>query len=105
MSGIKNETFKENAESFLTRWNIKFRYDRIWRKKYNIPFGSPEHLRANQIDIFLDLYEDQLYELAKEQYFQKQKDLEDYQKSGNVLKEEKMSQKEEDEIFKNFRFK
>ena len=52
-------------EDCIFEWSSRFRYDRLWRKKYNIPFGSKQHLEANQIDIYLDILEDKLAERIK----------------------------------------
>jgi len=31
---------KSQLEGFLVDWNLRFKRDRLWRKKYNISFGS-----------------------------------------------------------------
>jgi hypothetical protein len=104
----------ENSDSKLDRgvlerviaaWNIRFRYDRVYRKKYNIPFGSKQHLEANQVDMFLDLLEDKYIEKIQKDYIQRIKDYEDYKKSGVVFKENNLSQEEEDKLFKKARFR
>lgn len=101
---MENRTLKNNLESFLLSWNHRFRYDRLWRRKYNIPFLSEKHLQANQIDIYLDMLEDRLYDRAQDAYEQKQKDSEAYKK-GSFLKEEVLSIEEEDKLFKKARLK
>lgn len=95
---------KEQFKSFIVAWNIRFKYDRLWRKKYNIPFGSEQHLKANQIDIYIDMYEDKVIQDIQLLYTQKQKDLEEYRKTGVFLKEEKMSEEAEDKLFKRIKF-
>jgi hypothetical protein len=76
----------QSLESFIIDWNIRFRYDRQYRKKYNIPFGSKEHLETNQIDIYLDSLEDKQFEKLEKEYRQIVKDKEDYKKTGKFLK-------------------
>ena len=49
-----------DIRSFLIEWNNRFPFDRIYRKKYNIPFGCEEHLNVSQIDIYLDIAEDRM---------------------------------------------
>jgi hypothetical protein len=57
---------KENIIS----WNVKFPMDRVWRKKYVIPFNSIAHQESNFIDQLFDLEEDKLFEelATKEEY-------------------------------------
>ena len=62
---------KKDLETFIITWNVRFKRDREYRKKYNIPFGSREHLESNQIDMYLDLLEDKLFEKAKSNYLEK----------------------------------
>lgn len=96
---------RKDLESFLISWNIKFRYDRLWRQKYSIPFGSKEHLEMSQIDIFLDILEDKLFEKAQKAHFERLKDLEEFSKTGKILKEEVLSPEEEDKLFKKINYK
>ncbi len=99
MSSIKDTEF------FLVEWNLRFKRDRLWRKKYNISFGSEEHRKSNQIDQYLDLLEERMFNQVQTEHFQRIKDLEEYQKTGKFLRERKMSQEEEDALFKRARFK
>ena len=46
------------VEDFISIWNLQYPYDYIWRKKYNVPFGSEKHLCMNHIDMLIDLAED-----------------------------------------------
>jgi hypothetical protein len=96
---------RKDLESFMVAWNVRFKYDRLWRRKYNIPFMSDQHLQSNQIDIFLDLLEDKLVEKAQVSYLERQKNKEEYEKNGIFLKEIKISEEEEDRLFKKLRFK
>lgn len=103
MSNEKKITPK-NLDQFIISWNTLFKWDRVWRKKYNIPFGSEAHLKANPIDIYLDIREDIYFNKAQQKYMQSLKDFEDYQKTGNFLKEEILSEEEEDALFKKIKF-
>jgi hypothetical protein len=46
----------------LIEWNNKFPLDRKWRLKNNITLFSKEHLSVNQIDIYLEWLEEQIFE-------------------------------------------
>lgn len=92
-----------SSEDFLFDWNLRFKYDRRWRKKYNIPFGSEQHLKANQIDIYLDLKEDRLFDKLKYDYLKAKKDKEDLELTGKLLKEQTLSKEDDDEMFKHLR--
>ncbi len=91
------------SEDFLIKWNLRFRFDRVWRKKYQIPFGSKEHLEANQIDIFLDIQEDKLFERLQKKYIESEQDKLEYQKTGKFLKERKLASDKEDELIKKLK--
>lgn len=84
----------------VIKWNITFPLDRWWRKKYNVPFGSRQHLEMSPIDI--------LFEFCEEQYIQRiyeQGELEQ-EKERRLLEGEWISEsnspeqeKEDDELF------
>lgn len=95
----------KNLEQFILEWNSRFRYDRLWRKKYNVAFGSREHLEANQIDIYIDILEDKLANKIKSDLEQKEKDKRGFEKTGKLLKEQIESEEEVDDLLKNFKFK
>lgn len=42
-------------------WSNKFPLDSSFRKKHNIPFGSEEHRRINQIDVYYEWLEEELH--------------------------------------------
>lgn len=50
------------SKSFLIEWNNTFPLDRQFRKKYNIAFNSEAHRKTNQIDIYLEMMEDKLFD-------------------------------------------
>ena len=94
----------KDLKSFIVSWNIRFKNDRIWRKKYNIPFGSEKHLKANQIDIYLDIIEDELFEEAKKSHIENIEKLKEFN-SGKFIREKIISQAEEDALFEKIRLK
>ena len=73
-------------KQLLIVWNNTFPYDKLYRQKYNIPFGSEEHRKTNQIDIYLDILEDKLFEKYREEYTENKKLKEDYKKDGLMNK-------------------
>ena len=46
----------------IINWSINFPIDRIWRKKYNIPFNSSIHREVSFIDQLIDIEEDKFFE-------------------------------------------
>lgn len=95
---------RKELESFIKLWNVKFPYDRLWRKKYNIPFFSEAHLKASQIDIYLDLLEDRFIDRIQNKYIQSKKDKDDYYNNGVILKEDILTPEEEEKLFKSLKF-
>lgn len=56
-------------KQFLINWNILYPYDRVWRLKYNIPFGSEQHRNMHFQDMVMDLLEGKIMrELEEEQF-------------------------------------
>lgn len=97
---MENNTYKE-LKYFIVSWNNHFPYDRLFRKKYSIPFNSEQHRNLSQIDIYLDILEDKLIEKQFER-LAKEKDLkEDYIKTGEFLVdlEEKMTEDDREDFF------
>ena len=85
-----------DVKVFLVDWNNSFPLDRIWRKKYNIAFCSQQHLDVNQIDVFLDILEDRMFEHYTDTYKKDKERLDNYKKKGEVfvdiVDDEKISQ-------------
>lgn len=90
-------------KDFILEWNIRFKYDRIWRKKYNIPFGSEQHRNISQIDIYLDLLEDRTFAELEEQYLQLRQGEEELKQTGKFLKERKLTLEEEQKMLQGLR--
>ena len=61
---------QDDIRDYIINWNVRFPYDRQWRKKYNIPFKSAVHKEISFLDQLLDLEEDRIFEelAAKEEY-------------------------------------
>lgn len=57
----------DKYDTFILKWNIQYPYDRRWRKKYNVSFGSEQHLTTSHIDMAFDLREDDLFKRLQEQ--------------------------------------
>lgn len=76
-------------KDLIIKWNNLFPFDRYFRKKYNIAFGSPEHRALNQIDMYIDIMEDKFFNKYFKEIEEKQKDRKDYEKTGNFLKDRK----------------
>ena len=93
----------EDIDLYLKKWNQRFPYDRLWRKKYKIAFGSLEHLSINQIDIFLDIREDLLEERLKKQRIKFLKEKEEYEQKGVMFKESILSPEEEEKVWKKIK--
>lgn len=57
---MRKKQFSLNKE-FIIKWNNKYPFDYIWRRKYNIPFGSDKHLSMTLFDMIVDLEEQRMY--------------------------------------------
>lgn len=87
----------------VIQWNNKYPYDYLWRKKYNIPFGSEQHLKTSHVDMCFDMIEeDYIRNKIKEK-----RDEDDFMLDsitiGDKSKDKviKMAKKEVDEEFDN----
>lgn len=88
----------DQLKHHLLQWNVRFPLDRSFRLKHNIVFGSEDHKRINQIDIYLEHLENNLYieiyEEAKEAIAM-EKEFEE----GKWLKAPRISEKQELDLF------
>lgn len=50
---------KDEIKRFIFNWH-EFPFDYWWRKRYNIPFGSPTHREMNFIDMYIEYQEELL---------------------------------------------
>ena len=89
-----------DLKQFIYDWNLKYRIDRIYRKKYGIRFNSKEHRELNLIDMKIELEEDYLFEKLKFENETRGRDREDYIINGSWLREriEEMSEQDFNEI-------
>ena len=51
-----------DVQKFIELWNLKYPYDRWWRKKYNVPFGSKQHREASFIEMVIEFKEDRFFQ-------------------------------------------
>jgi hypothetical protein len=108
---------KSERSKFITEWNIKYPYDKVWRNKYKVAIFSSSHRDMSLFDILLDYEEDKLYEEAYEN--SKDKILKDEQSSitslrdkdyipgyGNWLasSEDSLSEQESEDLFNKLKF-
>jgi hypothetical protein len=80
----RQEAINLSVPLFIVEWNNKYPYDRWWRSKYNIPFGSNQHKETNFISMKIEYQEDLLFQKIK-------KEIEDNS-------EESLSEKEVDRM-------
>lgn len=94
---------KDFTRDFIIRWNNLYPLDRVYRKKYNIGFGSSAHRKLNQLDVYLDWLEDHIYEEYIEIVKVEEQEKKDF-KAGKWLKEQAdiVSEEEADNLFDNF---
>lgn len=52
----------DDVKDYIFSWNLRFPYDRLWRKKYNFAFNSSDHRESNFLDQLFDIKEDELFE-------------------------------------------
>lgn len=57
---------KDEIKRFIFNWH-EFPFDYWWRKRYNIPFGSPTHREMNFIDMNIEYQEELLLNDIMEQ--------------------------------------
>lgn len=86
---------KDEIKRFIFNWH-EFPFDYWWRKRYNIPFGSPTHREMNFIDMYIEYQEELLLnEIAVEE------DNEDVVLGNNDSEVVKLSKQEIDEDYDN----
>ena len=86
---------KDEIKRFIFNWH-EFPFDYWWRKRYNIPFGSPTHREMNFIDMYIEYQEELLLnEIAVEE------DNEDVVLGNNDNEVVKLSKQEIDEDYDN----
>jgi len=91
----KIKTFQEE----ILNWNSKYPWDYQWRKKYDIPFGSPKHLEMDFISMKFDLLEENMIQNAIFNSRRKERTFNTLLKPRKNDIEEKLSQDDIDDIF------
>jgi len=91
-----------NLRQTIVLWNNTFPYDRVYRQKHNIAFGSEEHRKVNQIDVYLDSLEDRMFKELLDEVAEEKQLAEAYKKNG-ILREECVQaiESELEDIFDN----
>lgn len=94
---------KKRLKDFISSWNFKYPYDYLWRKKYNVAFGSKQHLEMSHVDMVIDLYEEHLIQDWADEY-QRMKDESAFselsrQDEASGKEVVKMSKKEVDKAY------
>lgn len=92
MELLSKPTLENDARNYLALWH-RFPIDYWWRKKYGIPFGSPQHRAANFFDMLLE-YKEEL-EVVKANTAYEESEVMEF--SGG----QKLSQSEIDDDYEN----
>lgn len=95
-SNNRSKELTQNISNFLNQWHRDFILDYWWRKKHNIPFGSPEHRAMNFIDMLVEYQEDEEVRRLRERA-----SMEEYENYDGV----KISQEEIDSDYDNLDLK
>jgi len=90
------------SRTFLIRWNNNFPYDRWFRKKFSIGFGSEEHRKISQIDVFYEFYEEFLFKEYEEE-LEKRKVKEKLLLEGKWLQDREETDEEMERLFSNIK--
>lgn len=90
-----------SIETSIARWNNTFPFDKWWRDKYKIPFGSPQHLEMSPIHMFFEFQEREAY-LALEERIKLEEEKDKLYKEGTVLTSR--SEEPEDILFDKVKF-
>jgi transposase len=91
----------QDLREFIITWNNTFPTDKWWRDKYKIPFGSPAHLEANQIDIFIEYIEQKAYEDHRDHLIELDKKKDRLKKEGIWITISETPEDISDEDFEN----
>jgi hypothetical protein len=94
---MSQNKIRDEIRQQINNWNSKFPIDYWWRKKYNIPFGSPAHRDANLIDMFYDYEEEKIMNKIIESMTSE----EEGESVADLNVGKKMSNKELDDAFDN----
>ena len=94
----------KRLNSFIIEWS-RFSIDLWWRKRYNVPFGSPAHRAMNFIDMAIEYQEALLWNKAVHRPEDDTEDEEERFIDAQIADEEKktvnLTQEEIDEDYEN----
>jgi len=95
---LNNEEGRDFLKRKLINWNNKYPFDRAYRKKHSIGFGTEEHRALNFIDVYMDILEEQIIKegVAYWDEFDEKKKLYD---QGIWLREREVTKEQEDDLF------
>lgn len=77
----------QDLRQLLIQWNNTFPYDKLFRQKYGIAFGSKIHRETNQIDVYLDILEDKLFDKYRKEQIEIRELKDKYDKEGFISSE------------------
>lgn len=98
---LHKESFANSLDNFIYFWH-QFPIDYWWRKKYNIPFNSPQHRQMSLIDIYFEYREEMLIEEYRRKTEEEQEAAEnEILKINNSKEVVKMTNKEIEEDYDN----
>jgi len=91
----------QTVKSFVINWNNRFPIDLWWRKKYNVAFNSEQHRKLNLIDALIEYQEEIIFKDFIKKIEEEKKNIEEFNLTGNYLKETEMTQEQIDKVFEN----
>lgn len=75
-----------DLQELVTIWTLKYKFDRLYRIKHNIRFGSKEHRDLHPLDMVFAMKEDAFFEKLYLDRKKEREALEDYKKTGDPVK-------------------
>jgi hypothetical protein len=95
----------KQSTAFIIEFNNTFPLDREYRKNHGIPLFSEQHRNINQIDVYLEWLENEVYEEHELVIAERKKKAELYKKGEWVVKKEDIEAEANiDELFDNLKF-
>lgn len=83
----------------VLHWNNKFKYDYLFRRKFNIPFNSSEHRALSPIDVKFAVLEEKMILEERKKYQRIEAERKKYEETGQWLRKRKLSEQQEEELF------
>jgi hypothetical protein len=95
----------KQSKAFIIEFNNTFPLDREYRKTHGIPLFSEAHRNINQIDIYLEWLENEVYDDHELIIAEREKKAELYKKGEWIAKKDEIEAQENfDELFDNLKF-